>query len=360
MSSKVTCYIIILVALSGFISGGCEKRNSGIETPVEKIPLFAINNFYMFHMQQTQVGCSAYITSNGVYEVLEKGMCWSKFIRPTVFNNKTIDGSGVGSFKTLITGLSANSTYYARPYAISNRDTIYGEEKSFTTLIEEDMNGVFTDSRDSNEYRWVRIGTQIWMAENLAYLPSVSPPNEGSVSSPFYYVYNYYGTDVFAAKDTYYYALYSTYYNWEAALQGEPGSGKDPSGTRGVCPTGWHLPSNAEWEKLNDYVKNDGYLGQVGLVLKSKSGWFIDSGNGTDEYGFSALPNGGRADEMGGKFGSGGLNSHWWSCTDDATPNGWMWDITHDDLWSMSFIHYDESDKSFAFGVRCVGDKTAN
>jgi len=359
MSSKVTCYVLILIILSGLISGGCEKKIRDLKNPDEEDRIIAIGSFNLLHIQQTQVKSTVFVISSGGYEVLEKGVCWGNIINPTIFDNKTMDGSGGGYFKTLISGLFPNTTYYARPYAISNRDTIYGVEKSFITLIEEEMNGIFTDNRDAKEYRWVKIGTQIWMAENLAYLPSVSPPNEGSVSIPFYYVYNYFGTDVNEAKETPDYSLYGTYYNWPAALQGESGSEKDPSGTRGVCPAGWHLPSNAEWEKLNDYVKNDGYLGEVGLVLKTVSGWIPESGNGTDEYGFSALPNGGRPVEMGVMFGSGGLNAHWWSCTDNNTPNGWMWDITYNDLWSMSFI-IAGSNKAFAFGVRCVRDKTEN
>ncbi len=355
ISSRVPCNVLILIILSCIVSGGCEKIKSGAEIPIEQIPLVEIKYFNLFHLQQTQIGCSVYIKAIGGITVEAKGFCWSKFIHPTINDNKTMNGSGAGSFKTYITGLSAATSYYVRAYAISNQDTVYGEEKIFTTLVQEDMKGNFTDSRDGKEYNWIRIGTQIWIVQDMAYLPYVSPPDEGSVSRPYYYVYDYYGTDVEKARNTVYYTANGVYYNWAAAMQGAPGSDKDPSGIRGVCPVGWHLPSDAEWQKLYNYVKNDGYYDEVGAVLKSQNGWVSDSGNGTDEYGFSANPTGGRAEEMGGKFGSLGINAHWWSCTDDNTPNGWMWDITIQ-MTHKNIINGYATNKSFAFSVRCVSD----
>ncbi|MDK2949109.1 MAG: hypothetical protein PWQ56_274, partial [Patescibacteria group bacterium] len=107
----------------------------------------------------------------------------------------------------------------------------------------------FTDTRDNNIYTTVQIGTQCWMAKNLAYLPSVVPSATGSESTPYYYVYDYQGTDVSAAKATTNYTTYGVLYNWPAAMNGQTGEG-----VQGICPSGWHLPSDAEQHTLDSFL----------------------------------------------------------------------------------------------------------
>ena len=104
------------------------------------------------------------------------------------------------------------------------------------------------DARDNQTYRIVTIGSQTWMAENLKYLPSVVGPGPGSKKTPHYYVYGYNGTNVTDAKATANYNTYGVLYNWPAAMNGAASSTTNPSGVQGVCPDGWHLPSDAEAE----------------------------------------------------------------------------------------------------------------
>lgn len=131
--------------------------------------------------------------------------------------------------------------------------------------------GSFVDTRDGHEYEWVKIGGQIWMAENLAYLPSVSPPDKGSETERSYYVYGYEGFSVTEAKATDNSEVYGTLFNWAAALTS--------------CPDGWHLPSQTEFEilcsKFSDFQKS----------LKSTMHW-LDDGNGDNSSGFNARPAG--------------------------------------------------------------------
>ena len=102
------------------------------------------------------------------------------------------------------------------------------------------LKGTFVDSRDGTEYKTIKIGNQTWMAENLKYLPSVVGPATGSSTDPYYYVYGYQGTDVATAKATTNYQNYGVLYNWTAATT--------------ACPAGWHLPTDAEWNVLEQYV----------------------------------------------------------------------------------------------------------
>jgi len=108
------------------------------------------------------------------------------------------------------------------------------EDEEFIDIIE--TSGTFIDSRDNHEYKWVKIGNQIWMAENLAYLPAVNHVKPDTSIMSHYYIYGHDSTDVNAAKATYNYDTYGVLYDCSAALIS--------------CPAGWHLPSDAEWKQL--------------------------------------------------------------------------------------------------------------
>jgi len=138
---------------------------------------------------------------------------------------------------------------------------------------------VFTDPRDGKVYKTVKIGKQVWMAENLSY----NVPD-----SRFY--------DDDPANDK-----YGRLYSWSDAEE--------------ACPPGWHLPSDDEWETLVNFAGGDEIAGKK---LKAKSGWNDNdgkSGNGTDDYGFSALP-GGYGDYV-NKFSNIGCSGGWWTATED-------------------------------------------
>jgi len=143
------------------------------------------------------------------------------------------------------------------------------------------------------------------MAENLAYLPSVASRYMMSDVDPYYYVYGYDGTNVNEAKDTANYLIYGALYNWPAGMNGEASSNSVPSGVQGICPDGWHLPSDAEWMILEGNAdslfnvgdpewQNTGLRGSnVGRNLKSPNHWYYEPANvGVDKYGFGALPGG--------------------------------------------------------------------
>ncbi len=143
----------------------------------------------------------------------------------------------------------------------------------------------FTDERDGNVYEFVTIGNQVWMAENLRYLPEVTDSTI-VLDTPAYYVYGYGGTDVEEAKEHPNYKKFGVLYNWYAAMSGEEPSSSNPSGVKGICPEGWHLPSDAEWFELTDNV---GDMSVAGGRLKETGTeyWNAPNTGATNEYDFN-------------------------------------------------------------------------
>ncbi len=268
------------------------------------------------------------INSDGGLPVTARGVCWSTSPNPSITDSHTNNDSGTGTFISNITGLSPSTTYYVRAYATNEAGTAYGNEVSFTTP--NLPSNSLLDERDGNMYQTVEIGTQVWMAENLRYLPSVIGPSTGSNTAPYYYVYGYDGTNVNDAKATTNYQTYGVLYNWTAAQT--------------ACPTGWHLPTDAEWTELTDFV---GGAENAGTLLKSQNGWY-DNGNGTDQYGFTALPGGNRNNN--GNFNNIGNNGNWWSASENDTNNAWNRNMNYNN----SNVNRNNNNKEHGFSVRCV------
>jgi uncharacterized protein (TIGR02145 family) len=217
-------------------------------------------------------------------------------------------------------------------------------------LEEKDLlNNGFTDTRDNNHYNVVKIGNQIWMAENLKYLPSVVGPGTGSQTTPYYYVYGYSGTTVADAKATANYTTYGVLYNWSAAMNGAASSTTNPSGIQGVCPTGWHLPSDAEWTELTDYLGGESVAGGK-LKETGTTHWASPNFGATNETGFTALPGGGRGHN--GYFDYIRDYGFWWSSTEYGTNGAWYRGLGCNDSNVGRSYYY----KSMGFSVRCLRD----
>jgi uncharacterized protein (TIGR02145 family) len=170
--------------------------------------------------------------------------------------------------------------------------------------------GSFTDKRDGKTYKTVKIGSQIWMAENLNY------EAEGSVC--------YDNNPENGEK-------YGRLYSWETATK--------------VSPEGWHLPSDDEWNKLIEYVGGEEAAGKN---LKAKFGWKLNC-NGLDTYGFSALPGGSYGDDD--DIAPAGYTCIWWSRS-----------TSENDGCSLTiYYNYDgaykyDCHKNYGFSIRCVKD----
>lgn len=198
------------------------------------------------------------------------------------------------------------------------------------------IGNTFTDARDGNVYTTVTIGNQVWMAENLKYLPDVVGPSSGSENMPLYYVYGYDGTNLADAKSTANYDTYGVLYNWEAA--------------RTACPSGWHLPDEDEWAALIDYLGETNIAGGM-LKETGTSHWASPNTGATNETGFTALPGGDRNDD--GTFTNVGDYGIWWSTTEYDTNGEYIGRYVYYDNSSIVKYHYG---KELGFSVRCVKD----
>jgi uncharacterized protein (TIGR02145 family) len=201
------------------------------------------------------------------------------------------------------------------------------------------------DSRDQTSYKAAKIGSQTWMAENLKYDATGSKCYGDSLSNC---------------------TKYGRLYNWATAMaidsscnnKSVSACGADISSKhKGICPQGWHIPKNAEWQELENFVNKEGCGGptanKAGTKLKATSGWPDyngKSGNGTDEFGFSALPGGHGGSD--GSFTNVGEYGNWWSATEGSasTPNGRGMSYHNEDVSRSDY------DKSLFFSVRCVQD----
>ena len=224
------------------------------------------------------------------------------------------------------------------------------EAESSSSKVTEPVKGTLTDSRDGQTYKTVTVGKQTWMAENLNYAYIGIPYNfSGNTSDSTSWCYG--DNPANCTK-------YGRLYTWAAAMDSVGtwstnskgcGYGTACSPTypvRGICPEGWHLPTNAEFETLFTAV---GGQSTAGKMLKSTSGWY-SSGKGTDAYSFSALPAGRRY--YNGYFNFEGNNAFFWSSTERGSDYAYNMDMNYsnDDAYLNNRI------KDYGFSVRCVKD----
>ena len=277
------------------------------------------------------------ITSDGGSLVIANGVCWSTNQNPTIHENKTTNGTGPLNFTSNITGLEVSTTYYVRAYATNSSGTGYGNTLSFKTKSQ------ITDI-DGNVYHTVIIGTQVWMLENLNtthyrngdLIPNITDGYTWQyMTSGAYCNYNNYAPNA---------VTYGRMYNWYAI-----------SDSRNICPVGFHVPSQAEWQTLLNYL---GDASTVGGKLKSTSNLWISVNVGaTNSSGFAALPGGYRRIVLGGeteygKFANLGATAYFWSSENFDTNNAISFYINY----NASGILTAQNNKISGYSVRCIHD----
>ncbi|CAN5262551.1 hypothetical protein BH09BAC1_BH09BAC1_12740 [soil metagenome] len=156
--------------------------------------------------------------------------------------------------------------------------------------------GTLVDPRDNKTYRTICIGTQVWMADNLDYDAPGSVCYEGSATNC---------------------TTYGRLYDWATVLAGAQGSYASPSGVKGVCPQGWHLPSQNEYINMHF---NFGADSVAGGALKETMGWDLPNLGATNSSGFNAKPGG---EDLGSPIGFDYLGNRacWWTATPSVSSS---------------------------------------
>ena len=330
----------MVIIFVGLITGtlSCKKDKSDTSTDRTLIPTLTTATVSSVTLSSAISGGS--ITSDGGSVITTSGVCWSVAVNPTIGNSKTIDGSITGSFASSLTGLTANTSYYVRAYATNSAGTGYGEPFQFKTLVDySGQTGTISDI-DGNSYSTMGIGSQIWMASNLKTTKYRNGTLIGTTSSATVdissesapkYQWSYSGNDGNVSN-------YGRLYTWYAVTD-----------SRSVCPTGWHVPSDAEWSTLTAFAGGEsvagGKLKETGTVH-----WNTPNTLATNTLGFSALPGGDR--DVTGTFSFLGLNGGWWSTSENTVATGWFRFLFYD----SGIVSSGYFSKSYGFAVRCLKD----
>lgn len=194
---------------------------------------------------------------------------------------------------------------------------------------------------DGNVYGTVTIGNQTWMTENLKTTKYNDGTNIQNVTNSYVWTELQAGAYCWYNNSIGNKAIYGALYNWYAVETGN------------LCPVGWHVPSNAEWAVLINYLLNHGYSsGDVGKALKAITLWY-NSGNGTNASGFTAYGGGWRNGyDHNGYFVNLQLIGLWWSSTEKDSNHAYSRRL----YWNTSSIFLHTFNKTDGFSVRCLQD----
>lgn len=282
--------------------------------------------------------CSGNLLNNGGATITEKGFCWSTNQNPTISDNHAFVKSDLANFTATISGFTPNITYYVRSYAANSKGIAYGNEQSFTLWI--NTPGPNVTDIDGNSYTSVKIGTQVWMVQNLRTtkyrngdLIGTTTPDTLDIrteNKPKYqWIYKGYEDKV---------TIYGRLYTWYAV-----------SDSRNIAPLGWHVPSYGEWATLIDYL-DEQYIPGAKLKETATTHWITPNAGADNSTGFTALPGGNR--EVDGVFNYIGYHGSWWSTDEYLSDYAWNQYLFYD---SSSFIGTFVM-KKLGISVRCVMD----
>ncbi|MEN9355721.1 MAG: hypothetical protein RL318_3046 [Fibrobacterota bacterium] len=231
---------------------------------------------------------------------------------------------------------SVDTLLYAFGDKVFLRDTVSASRSGFVRTFDTTWNasviyGWLKDARDGQEYRTVKIGAQVWMAQNLNY----------KVDSSWWYA-NSADSGLKLGR----------LYTWASALGLNDScitkvcKEQVPARIQGVCPVGWHVPGDAEWGIL-DTAAGAGY--RSGKKLKSVTGWMA-GGNGTDEYGFRVLAAGERLED--GTINGARMNGNFWSTSELDYRYALGRYLNYNSTYASPYHTF----KFFGYSLRCLKD----
>lgn len=245
-------------------------------------------------------------------------------IKASSSSNWQYSCSSFSSSEIPLSSLSSSSQSSSSFSSISSSE--FSEPISTAPL--KGASGTFADARDGQVYKWVKVGLQYWMAENLNFMST-------SISNWIASI----GSDDYARTNPDGRIRNGVYYEWEYVMNNEKASLKNPSGVKGICPEGWHLPSKEEVIELKDYLELNS------ADIKSQTEWVPQ---GKDQYGFNARPSG--FYEYGWK--AYGARSLFWMAS--AYKSGKAYFMT---LYPSTGVNIEASNSNSRMNVRCLSDQ---
>jgi uncharacterized protein (TIGR02145 family) len=270
------------------------------------------------------------ISSNGGSAILAKGIVWNKTGSPVVGTDsiRTDASMTTGSYTLNVGNLNSGITYFVRAYATNAIGTAYGNELSFTTQPVLDTIG--------NQYTTITINGKEWFKENLKTTKYANGTDILNVieNASWFNLVSGQGAWANYANDGANDAIYGKLYNWFAV-----------SDIKGLCPTGWHVATDADWTSL---TANYGMDAAAGNELKATTLWTTPNSN-SNSSGFGALPGGGRG---GLNFGEINNKGFWWTSTTDPADTDKAY-VRGMQFNTDTVLRYTEDNK-YGFSVRCV------
>lgn len=250
------------------------------------------------------------------------------------------------------TGLACNNTYARYVWACNDCGHSAPASLSQTTSSCPFTCGQsFTDSRDGRVYSTVLIGTQCWMAQNLNTGTRINgniPQSNNGIIEKYCY------SNIESNCD-----IYGGIYQWNEWMNYTASSNSNPSGRQGICPSGWHAPSDAEWCQLEQFLdgsitcSSTAYRGTVAGGLLKETGtahWQNPNTGATNGSGFTALPGG--YSELDGSYGSLTTFGYFHTSTESTSTRDWYRGLYYG---TIQIGRYDDN-KSYGYSVRCVKD----
>jgi uncharacterized protein (TIGR02145 family) len=334
---KTQVFILFCFLLLSWLIIGCDKSK---DDPEIKAELPKVSMGVLGSITTSGVSVEVAVTDDGGADITHRGVCFSTSAGPTIDDDKTTEGTGKGTFTCMVTGLTPGTRYYIKAYATNSKGTGYSSELNFLTTLES-----VTDY-EGNVYQAVKIGEQIWTNENL----KSTKYADGTVIKGVYP----------AGGDEANVPVFGRWYDWYAVMHGAKSSDANPSTVQGVCPDGYHVPSDSEWLELEVFLGmsmeeaiTEGYRGNVAGQLKTPMFWMPSPGICNNSTGFTALPAGYR--ELDGKPNFIG---YFWGgfyiATESAdTSKVAARQFTGDGngIWRYS------DSKKYGYSVRCVKDE---
>ena len=282
--------------------------------------------------------------------VFERGICWGTSPNPTVSANKMVVGSGGYGFTQVFSGsMVGNQLYYLRAYARTSTGIFYSNEKTFMPVPGQSCPGVSTAiDIDGNVYQGIQIGNQCWTQSNL----KVSKYRNGdniptglsnsawqNTNSGAYAIYN----TTFSPDTNSNNSIFGKLYNHYAVTD-----------SRGLCPTGWHVPSDGEWTILENYLGGTWVAGQAlhsTTLQPIPGGWYSPpyTTGATNSSGFTALPGGLRGND--GNFIGLTSGGFWWSSSVSSGSDAWNRYLRFD-----GSFYRPNNNRTYGYSVRCLKD----